>query len=184
MSVGHGRRSSTGVAGSGSNVDAPGARPGPGKRTLVEEIQFREASRADLAPTGAPPPSSERVHETAAAGVAGPGGSLPHLSSIQAAFGVHDVTGVRAHTDGAARIATGALGAEAYAIGSNVAFGGTPSLHTAAHEAAHVVQQRGGIQLKGGVGVAGDAYEAHADRVADAVVAGESAQSRRDPHRG
>lgn len=177
MSVGHGRRSSSGVAGSGSNLDAPGARPGPGKRTLVEEVQFRGVSRADLTPTGAPAPSSERVHETAAAGVAGPGGSLPHLNSIQAAFGEHDVTGVRAHTDGAARIATSALGAEAYAVGSNVAFGGTPSLHTAAHEAAHVVQQRGGIQLKGGVGVAGDPYEEHADRVADAVVAGQSAQS-------
>lgn len=49
-------------------------------------------------------------------------------------------------------------------------------LHTVAHEAAHVVQQRGGVQLKGGVGAAGDAYERHADAVADRVVAGESAE--------
>jgi peptidoglycan hydrolase-like protein with peptidoglycan-binding domain len=39
-----------------------------------------------------------------------------------------------------------------------------------------VVQQRGGVQLKGGVGQAGDAYEQHADAVADKVVAGESAE--------
>ncbi len=50
------------------------------------------------------------------------------------------------------------------------------SLHTAAHEAAHVVQQRAGVHLKGGLGEAGDAYEQHADAVADAVVRGESAE--------
>jgi len=44
-----------------------------------------------------------------------------------------------------------------------------------AHEAAHVVQQRGGVQLEGGIGQPGDSYEQHADAVADAVVAGRSA---------
>src|SRR5262249_34466680 len=38
-----------------------------------------------------------------------------------------------------------------------------------------VVQQRGGVQLKGGVGESGDSYEQHADAVADDVVAGRSA---------
>jgi hypothetical protein len=38
------------------------------------------------------------------------------------------------------------------------------------------VQQRSGVQLKGGVGQVGDAYEQHADAVADKVVAGESAE--------
>jgi hypothetical protein len=61
-----------------------------------------------------------------------------------------------------------------YTTGNHVAFREQPDLHTAAHEAAHVVQQRAGVQLKGGVGQAGDAYEQHADRVADAVVRGES----------
>jgi len=37
------------------------------------------------------------------------------------------------------------MGADAYATSSHVAFGtGNPSLYPAAHEAAHVVQQRGG----------------------------------------
>src|SRR5262249_54841070 len=59
-----------------------------------------------------------------------------------------------------------------YATGRDVAFAGAPDLHTAAHEAAHVVQQRGTVQLKGGIGEAGDSYERHADAVADRVVQG------------
>ncbi len=67
------------------------------------------------------------------------------------------------------------MGASAYATGNQVAFAGQPDLHTAAHEAAHFVQQRQGVQLYGGVGVVGDVYERQADAVADAVVAGKSA---------
>jgi len=52
-----------------------------------------------------------------------------------------------------------------------------------AHEAAHVIQQRGGVQLKGGVGEAGDAYERQADEVADRVVQGESAEELLGPGR-
>jgi cell wall-associated NlpC family hydrolase len=68
------------------------------------------------------------------------------------------------------------MGASAYATGNSVAFAKTPDLHIAAHEAAHVVQQRGGVQLKGGVGTVGDPYERHADAVADLVVQGKSAE--------
>jgi hypothetical protein len=57
---------------------------------------------------------------------------------------------------------------------------GAPDLHTAAHEAAHVVQQQAGVQLKGGVGAVGDSYELHADAVADAVVQGKSAEGLLD----
>ena len=67
-------------------------------------------------------------------------------------------------------------GASAYAKGKQVAFAGTPSLRTVAHEAAHTVQQRAGVQPEGGVGRVGDPYEQQADRVADAVVAGRSAE--------
>jgi uncharacterized protein DUF4157 len=56
-----------------------------------------------------------------------------------------------------------AMGAQAYATGNQVSFAGAPDLHTAAHEAAHVVQQAGGVvELEGGVGSVGDAYEEHA----------------------
>jgi hypothetical protein len=122
------------------------------------------------------------VQQIAAAGTAGAGGPLPHGDAIQRAFGHHDIGGVQAHSGGDAQAATRALGAEAYASGQHVAFAGAPSLHTAAHEAAHVVQQRGGIQLKGGVGAAGDAHEQHADAVADAVVQGRSAEGLLDPY--
>ncbi|MEO1271892.1 MAG: DUF4157 domain-containing protein, partial [Myxococcota bacterium] len=44
------------------------------------------------------------------------------------------------------------MGSLAYATGHTVAFKQSPDLHTAAHEAAHVVQQRAGaVQLKGGI---------------------------------
>jgi hypothetical protein len=109
---------------------------------------------------------------------------MPHLSAIQRAFGRHDVSGIQAHVGGPATEATQAIGAEAYASGNHIAFGGVPDLHTAAHEAAHVVQQSGGVQLKGGVGAAGDPYEHHADQVADAVVSGKSAEALLDTHAG
>jgi hypothetical protein len=115
------------------------------------------------------------VQAAAAHGVAGAGGALPHLDVIQRAFGPHDVSGVQAHVGGAAREASGALGAHAYATGDHVAFAETPSLFLAAHEAAHVVQQRAGVSLSSAVGRAGDAYEQHADAVAAAVVRGDSA---------
>lgn len=113
----------------------------------------------------------------AARGTQGSGSPLPHLATIQKAFGRHDVSSVRAHVGGEAAAASKSLGAQAYAFGNAVAFASAPDLHTAAHEAAHVVQQRAGVQLKDGAGAAGDAYERHADAVADRVVAGQSAES-------
>ena len=124
------------------------------------------------------------IHHAAAQGVAGDGGALPHAAAIQRSFGAHDVSGIQAHTGGAAQHASRAIGAQAYAMGNHVAFAGAPDLHTAAHEAAHVVQQRAGVQLKGGVGEAGDRYEQHADAVADKVVAGHSAEALLDQMAG
>ncbi|MBM4387419.1 MAG: DUF4157 domain-containing protein [Deltaproteobacteria bacterium] len=116
------------------------------------------------------------VHETAAKGVSGGGGSLPHLDAIQSSFGSYDVSGIKAHAGSGASSACSSLGAEAYTSGSDVAFKSTPDLHTAAHEAAHTIQQSAGVQLSGGVGKAGDQYERHADAVADRVVQGGSAE--------
>ena len=83
---------------------------------------------------------------------------------------------MKAHTGDQASQANTELGSKGFTSGNDIAFKGSPSLHTAAHEAAHVVQQQGGVSLKGGVGEVGDKYEQHADQVADAVVAGESAE--------
>jgi len=124
--------------------------------------------------------SERAVHKAAARGVAGAGGKLPHVDKIQQSFGSHDVSGIKAAVGGQAKEASEAIGAEAYASGDKVAFKDSPDLHTAAHEAAHVVQQRAGVSLTGGVGKEGDKYEQHADAVADAVVAGTSAESLLD----
>ncbi len=135
---------------------------------------------ADAIGAGISEPAS--VQQAAAHGVSGSGGSLPHLGAIQRAFGRHDVSSVQAHVGGKAAEGSAAMGARAYATGGQVAFAESPDLHLAAHEAAHVVQQRGGVQLSGGVGAVGDVYEQHADAVADCVTRGESAEALLDQH--
>ncbi|GAB4520289.1 MAG: hypothetical protein Tsb0020_38930 [Haliangiales bacterium] len=138
-------------------------------------VQAR-GERAGTEADAASPSRSEQVHEAAAAGVIGSGSALPYAERIQAAFGpAHDVSHVQAHVGGDAAAASEAIGAKAYATGDHIGFRDAPDLHTAAHEAAHVVQQQQGVALQGGVGQVGDVYERHADAVADRVVAGQSA---------
>ncbi len=151
------------AVGGAVGVEAQRARLAPVQRR-VGDVQLRADAEA------------EQVHVAAAHGVSGSGGALPHGETIAQSFGTYDLSNVTAHTDAAAAEGSAAMGAEAYATGSDIAFSGAPDLHTAAHEAAHVVQQRSGVSLSGGVGQAGDSYEQHADRVADAVVAGRSAE--------
>lgn len=190
-----------------SHSNDRGARTGStgsdavGKRTLVEQtaaVQTKAEDPAAHPRASAVPPSvaSEpdgspgqrtasgvpflQLKDTAAEGLAGASQPLPFSDTIQRVFGHHDVSGVRAAIGGPAATAADAMGAAAYASGQRVAFASAPDLHTAAHEAAHVVQQRAGVHLFGGVGKAGDPYEQHADQVADLVVAGKSAQSLLD----
>jgi hypothetical protein len=120
--------------------------------------------------------ASATPQATAARGTGGAGGPLPYLQQIQASFGRHDVSRVKAFSGGAAASAAGELGAQAFAYGDRVAFASRPDLRTAAHEAAHVVQQRSGAHPMGGLDRPGDRFERHADAVADAVVAGRSAE--------
>jgi hypothetical protein len=143
----------------------------PGKRTLTQGLPPVQRSSTPTSMADDPD-----VHGVAAAGVSGSGGPLPYLEAIQRSFGHHDVSGVRAHVSGESAAAAAALGARAYATGNDVAFSHTPDLHLAAHEAAHIVQQRGGVHLSSDIGHADDEYERHADAVADAVVAGRSAE--------
>jgi len=171
-----GKRTLTETLGHGGD----GGTTGPqqvGKHTLVETLQRKMLQRQSEDPASPEPAMGDRAVDVATEGVASGGASLPHLGQVQAAFGRHDIGGIKAHHSPEAAAANQALGAEAYATGDQVAFASSsPSLHTVAHEAAHVVQQRAGVQLKGGVGTAGDLHEQHADAVADAVVAGQSAE--------
>jgi hypothetical protein len=156
-----------------------------GKRTLVEQIDHAAGSpvqrKATSAESGAP---DQRVQAAAAHGTSGSITSLPYSQQIQHLFGRHDVSSVKAHVGGAAAEGAAAMGAKAFATGDHVAFASAPDLHIAAHEAAHVVQQRAGVQLAGGIGGVADRYEQHADAVADLVVQGKSAESVLDEHAG
>ncbi len=160
---------------------------GPEVERVGNRMPYADAMQAAFAPYEDAPvqrresegssPAEGDTQAVAQHGVSsGAGAQLPHYERIQKSFGAHDISNVRAHIGGKAAVAANDLGAVAYATGSDVAFDSKPDLHTAAHEASHVVQQRAGVHLKGGVGQAGDQYEQHADHVADLVVAGESAE--------
>lgn len=138
-----------------------------------------EQARQDellLSPPSAPadplrdPLRDEAAPDTAAHRPAGPAQPLPFLARLQAAFGEHDLRGAEAYVGGGAAETADELGATAYAAGETAGFAAPPDLHTAAHEAAHIVQQRQGVRQET------PEHEAHADRVADAVVRGEDAQ--------
>ncbi len=155
----------------------PGHPGGPGFLPPPDQLRTVDEEGADGGAT--------EVERAAGAGVAGPADVLPHREEIQRAFGRHDVSRVETHVGGAAGDAAGRLGAEAYAFGSQVAFASPPDLRTAAHEAAHVVQQRTAgardvAALGGTLTSPGDAAERHADLVAERVVRGESAEALLD----
>lgn len=159
------RAQSTGIVGARASIGSTSARG------RAPSLQLRAAGA---------PIAREDPHAIAARGVASAASELPHAAAIQRAFGRHDVSDIRVQVGGEAEAASRELGARAYATGTLIAFAAPPDLHTAAHEAAHVVQQRAGIYLDGGIGAVGDRYEQHADRVADAVVRGESADALLD----
>ncbi|HMG21684.1 MAG TPA: peptidoglycan-binding protein, partial [Kofleriaceae bacterium] len=168
------KESSNAPAGSGDA--APPRAPASDAAPSITQLFARPATvQARGAVEARSAEDRDGVHQAAAAGISGSSGAMPFLADVQRGFGHHDVSGIQAHTDGAAGDGARAMGAEAFASGGHVAFAGAPSLFTAAHEAAHVVQQRAGVTVDGGVGQAGDHHERHADQVAERVVAGESA---------
>ncbi len=152
-------------------------------RRRDDELPALQRDAAGLPADGEGGGAAQRV---AGAGVAQAGSPLPHAGRIQALFGRHDISGVRAQVGGPAARASRQLGARAYTLGRHVGFRTDPDVRLAAHEAAHVVQQQRGVQLKGGVGQAGDAYERQADAVAERVAANRSAEDLldRDPQTG
>jgi hypothetical protein len=162
------------ASGSASLVAMP-----DGPRPTIEDL-FRGSVqlRAMLGDAGAE--NTAAIHASAQRGIATSASPLPHAETIQRSFGRHDISGIQAHTGADAAASARAMGAHAFATGNHVVLGAGTDLHTAAHEAAHVVQQRAGVHLKGGVGEAGDRHEQHADAVADRVVRGESSEQLLD----
>lgn len=155
--------------------DAPGGSSNPFEGWGPSGLGAVQRSAKGLVQREGPGGAGD-VHRLASEGLRGASTSLPHVDKIQRSFGGHDVSNVQAHVGGAAKSAAEGMGASAYATGSSVAFKSDPDLRTAAHEAAHVVQQKQGVSLSGGVGQRGDRYERQADAVADAVIQGKSAE--------
>lgn len=158
-----------GGAASGGGNDAQVVR-----RKAVAAPSWAGAAGADASASAARGSNAGEL-DVARAGLSGaPAASFPHRDAIERSFGTS--LPATAHTDEAAVSASKQLGADGYALGSQVAFASSsPSLALAAHEAAHVMQATSGVQMHGGDG-GSDAYEAHADAVADRVVRGESAR--------
>ena len=175
-------------ASGGQHGVAPARRVEAQRQGATRHLRAGLQLRAAPGGGGAAAADPNAAQAVASEGLSGGGGALPHGDAIQRSFGRHDVSHIQAHAGPEADAATEELGAKAYASGDQVAFGGggQPDLHTAAHEAAHVVQQRDGVQLAGGVGRDGDEHERHADAVADRVVKGQSAEALLDaaPGRG
>ena len=124
-----------------------GSGEGPGE---CEECRRRAALQRS--PTGADGPAIAPpiVHDV----LRSPGRPLASgvRARMESHFG-HDFSRVRVHTDPKAADSARAVGAEAYTVGSRIAFGegryrpGSPAGdHLLAHELAHVVQQGGDAQ--------------------------------------
>jgi hypothetical protein len=94
-----------------------------------------------------------------------------------------DLSSVRVHTGSASATAASAVGAKAYAVGSDIHFGqgqydpaSTAGQFLIAHEVAHTVQQAGAAptrQNKLEVSSPADAAESEADRAAGAMIRGD-----------
>ncbi|MGB8908522.1 MAG: DUF4157 domain-containing protein [Candidatus Cybelea sp.] len=134
------------------------------------------------------PDAFERADDIARQGVSGEPSPFPHLAEIQRSFGgLFDLRTARAHIDPAAVRSSQSLRAQAYTVGSDVAFAEPPSLETAAHEAAHVAQNRGNRAPTCGISRSGDFREAAAETIARRAASGASAAdlvSRQSPGNG
>ncbi|HET9624585.1 MAG TPA: DUF4157 domain-containing protein, partial [Kofleriaceae bacterium] len=152
-----------------------------GKRSLVEQVYGHGVAVQRQAVTQ---PGEAQIRAAARRGLATPARPLPYADMIQRAFGRHSIASIQAHTGPDAALSAQAMGAQAFASGDHVVLGASDDLFTVAHEAAHVVQQRGSVQLRGGIGEVGDPYERHADAVAELVVQGKSAEHLLDTMAG
>lgn len=122
------------------------------------------------------------INTTMVSRLASLGGSTnyPHVDRIQNSFGKHSIHLTKAYINDRATAANKALGAKAFTLDESVAFAEYPNLWTAAHEAAHVVQQRFGLQRSSKIQYESDPLEAQANQVADIVSRGSSAESLLD----
>ena len=122
----------------------------------AQDVQLKQGAGAR--------PSNAELLDAAADGASTSGDAVPFAQEMEALLGV-DFSSTRAHIGAEAETACEEMGAQAYTYGENVVFReANPSKEIVAHELTHVVQQRQGVQLTGGVGQVGDAYEQQAEQ--------------------
>ncbi len=145
---------------------APARAPAPQSAPALERPVFSSTkSLLDLPVSD--PRGTGRERARAIGAFRGPSVALPHRDQIERSFG-RDLSNVRAHVGAPAGTVARELGANAFTMGTQIAFREVPTLRLAAHEAAHVVQQRSGLP-------ATSSQERNADAIASRVVAGRSA---------
>jgi hypothetical protein len=126
--------------------------------------------------------ASRTPADVAAEGFSGQAQEVPHRAEMEQSFGV-SFAGVKAYTDAPAAKASKDLGAHAYAVGNEVAFGSAnPDKATVAHELTHVLQHTGQGPAKKTAGGGGDggidvSGEGEAEAVEAAVASGKPARS-------
>ena len=110
----------------------------------ADRIQFERSHQERGSSSSGDAP---RVHQIARNGVRGAGKPVPFQNEIQPLMPGLDLSTVRAHEGSATNAALDALGANAYATGSDLGLPADASRHLVAHELAHVAQQREGVRL-------------------------------------
>jgi hypothetical protein len=140
-----------------------------------EEEQEKGIQRKEIAPeSGMLQAKANSSLESRLAANAGGGSALPDdvRSFMEPRFGA-DFSSVRVHTDGEAVQMNKALGAQAFAHGSDLYFrageynpGSSDGKRLLAHELTHVVQQTGGVQAKHTFERSEDQSEHQADEIA------------------
>lgn len=153
-------------------------RSAHGFATGEHGAELRPSGRALMEALG-----PRRVHDIAASGLTGQPVPLPFIDEIAGAFGAPSLGSVEAYVGGAAARANEQLGSSAFTVGGKIAFARPPDLWTAAHEAAHVIQQRAGAGPASQIGQRGDPQERQADEAADRASRGERRAAARPGRR-
>lgn len=157
-----------------------GVASGPGVARKAADGAFTSSLAGGTAGANKLSQSAPRsVGDVAQSGFSGSGSEIPHKAQMEQSFG-RDFSNVKAYTDSSAKTASKDLGANAYTMGSQVAFkSANPSPSLVAHELTHVIQQTEGPAAHGGASGVGivTAGEAEADAVEAAVSAGKPASS-------
>lgn len=160
-------------------------RPAPGGTDAAALLHLqRTAGNAGVVQLLTTEADEERspIHDVVGRG-GGSGLDTPTREAMEARFGA-DFGDVRVHTDATASRSAEAVGANAYTVGTDIAFrsghfdpGSPTGQRTLAHELTHVIQQKSGpvdgADAPGGIRLSdpSDRFERAADEHADAVMA-------------